>query len=151
GKSMASPEERLDMCRLAARMDGRIKVFDYEVKNQLHGETYFLSKRLLEEDLARNRCDFSLIIGLDNANNLPTWPNSAELERMIRFVIVPRKGVEPGPGPKWYLQPPHIYLQDENPVVEISSTEVRQMLRSHDERIRQFLDPAVLEYVEANG
>jgi nicotinate-nucleotide adenylyltransferase len=151
GKSMASPEHRLEMCRLAAQTDGRIKVFDYEIKNQLRGETYFLTKRLLEEDFVKNQFDLSLIIGLDNANSLPQWPNSAELERLIRFVIVPRKGVESAPGQKWYLKPPHVFLQDENPVVEISSTEVRRLVQARDERVHRFLDQAVLEYIETNA
>src|SRR5262245_22404448 len=37
GKSMASPEDRLEMCRRASRADGRIKVFDYEIRHQLRG------------------------------------------------------------------------------------------------------------------
>ena len=37
GKALATPEQRLEMCRLAALVDGRIKVFDYEIKNKLRG------------------------------------------------------------------------------------------------------------------
>ncbi len=31
------------------RIDGQIKVFDYEIKNKLKGETYYFFKKLHEE------------------------------------------------------------------------------------------------------
>jgi len=138
------------MCRLGARRDGRVKVFDYEIQNQLRGETYYLIKRLLSEDFAQNQYSFSLIIGQDNANTFPNWVNGAELERMIRFIIVPRQGVAFDPTATWYLRPPHIYLAARDPIMLISSTRVRELLRSRDPSVAGYLDPAVLEYIEAH-
>ena len=124
-KSMATPEQRLEMCRMAAQMDGRIKVCDYEIKEKLRGETYHLIKRLLDEDFAKDQYDFSVIIGLDNANTFDKWVNYEELERMARFVVVPRKGIPRDEAVDWYLKQPHIYLSPENDIPEISSTVVR--------------------------
>ncbi|GAG38665.1 unnamed protein product, partial [marine sediment metagenome] len=50
GKNMASVEARLVMCESAAKVDGRIKVFDYEIKHKLAGETFNLFKRLKEDE-----------------------------------------------------------------------------------------------------
>lgn len=150
GKSMTSPDHRLAMCRLAAQRDGRLRVFDYEIKHEFRGETYHFVKRLLAEDFARDQYDFSLIIGQDNANGFANWVNGLELERMIRFVVVPRRGVPFEPAATWYLKAPHLYLAADNPVMEISSTEVRRMLREGDERGQQFVDPRVLEYIQTN-
>jgi cytidyltransferase-like protein len=82
-KQMVSTKHRLEMCKLATAHDRRIKVFDYEIKHKLGGETYNLVKKLMNEDFAKNKFDFSMIIGLDNANTFDKWVNYQDLERMI--------------------------------------------------------------------
>jgi nicotinate-nucleotide adenylyltransferase len=151
GKDLAHADHRLEMCRLAARIDWRIKVFDYEIKHRLSGETYHLVKKLLEEDFARDQYEFSIIIGQDNANSFEGWVNSAELERMIRFVVVPRKGVESDPAGAWYLRPPHIYLAAHDRIMEISSTKVRGLLAQGDPQVEEYLDRGVLDYIQTHG
>lgn len=147
GKKMASAEDRLNMCRLAAEKDGRIKVFDYEIKNKLGGETYFFFKKLLNDKELNEKYEFSMIIGLDNANTFDKWVNYAELEKMARFIIVPRKGVEKDPRVKWYLKSPHIFLDEETNIVEASSTMIRRMLKDNDVEITKYIDPKVLHYI----
>ena len=150
GKDMLSAEDRLAMCELAVKDDGRIKVFDYEIKNQLSGETYKFVKSLLDEDFAKNEYDFSLIIGLDNANTFDKWVNYEALERMMRFVVVPRKGIEIDHNVNWYLKPPHIFLSPDNDIPEVSSTLVRDALRS-DFSTEKFLNKEVGNYIEEKG
>lgn len=127
-KEMQSFEHRFKMCEIAAEVDGRIKVFDYEKKKKFAGETYHLVKTLTSDPDYENY-NFSFIIGLDNANTFDKWVNYEELERMIRFVIVPRQGYSPI-GSSWYFNSPHIFLNgvDETPIMEVSSTEVRNLL-----------------------
>ena len=151
-KSMASAYDRLEMCKLAVAIDGRIQVSDYEIKNALRGETYHLVKRLLNEDFAKNRYDFSFIIGLDNANTFNKWVNYEELERMCRFVVVPRKGIVRDESANWYLKQPHIYLSPDNDIPEISSTEIRTWLKDPKDPISDvpFLDKNVLNYIINN-
>ena len=147
GKEMATAEDRLEMCRLAAAKDRRIKVFDYEVKNKLGGETYFFFKRLLNEGELNDKYDFSMIIGLDNANSFDKWVNYKELERMARFIVVPRKGVEKKPGVNWYMKQPHIFMDEAN-LMEVSSTQIRTMIKNDDPEITKFLDPKVYDYIK---
>lgn len=127
-KEMVSSKHRLEMCKLASKVDGRIKVFDYEIRNQLSGETYNLVKRLKTETELTEKYKFSMIIGLDNANTFDKWVNYEELERLMSFVVIPRKGYTRDEKVDWYLKYPHIYLNDENKIVETSSTEVRDKL-----------------------
>lgn len=149
-KRMASSQHRLEMCRLAAQADGRIKVFDYEIRHHLSGETCSLVKHLLEEKLAE-QYEFSIIIGQDNANNFDQWVNYGELERIMAFVVVPRKGVKPDSKAAWYLHPPHMLLQPDNEIPHISSTAVRSALQRSTEKNQRFLQahiaPAVLAYI----
>ena len=125
-KKMVSPEHRLEMCNIATRNDGRIKVFDYEIANKLSGETYNLAKRLFEDKKYKDSHSFSFVIGLDNANSFDTWVNYEELERLVRFVVIPRTGEKPKKGVNWYLKPPHIFLEPDEPLIEMSSTRVRK-------------------------
>jgi len=165
-KPMESPEHRLNMCKLAAQKDGRIKVFDYEIRNKLRGETYYFFKSLKNEIELTEQYNFSMIIGQDNANTFDKWVNYQELERMTRFVVVPRKGFEINPNVDWYLKPPHIFLNNENHIIEVSSTEVRTLFPTcwandpHNEvlgkniekqLILQLIDENVYKYCIANN
>jgi nicotinate-nucleotide adenylyltransferase len=129
-KQMEPFEKRVEMCKLATKDDPRIKVFEYEKEKNLAGETYHLMKTLMNDKEYMDKYNFSFIIGLDNANSFDKWINYEELENMVRFVIVPRKGYDIVPG-SWYFNNPHIFLNgsEENVhIMEISSTEVRSLI-----------------------
>jgi len=153
-KHMVSAEHRLRMCELASEIDGRIKVFDYEIKNELAGETFNFFKRLKTEETLNERYNFSMIIGLDNANTFDKWVNYQELERMARFVVIPRKGVERDLNVDWYLKEPHIFLNNENNIMQISSTEVRAILNNEGiakyKELEGKLHPDVIRYIYNN-
>ncbi len=154
-KEMESAEDRLKMCNIAARVDGRIKVFDFEIRNQLAGETFNLFKRLRQEEELNKKYNFSMIIGVDNANTFDKWVNYTELERMVRFVVVPRKGYERNEKVDWYLQKPHIFLNKESDIIEVSSTMVRDKMNGFydnhisgdTEELKSYLNIEVLEYI----
>jgi NAD+ kinase len=151
GKVMAPAEHRLIMCRLAVQSTRGVGVFDYEIRHQFRGETYHLVKNLLAEEVARIRCEFSLIIGQDNADSFATWTNHEGLERLIPFVVVPRTGC-PVPRPSaWYLKPPHCFLEGMSQDFPTSSTEVRRLLRAGDPSVSRLVAPEVLDYIRVNG
>ncbi len=153
GKHMMSPEDRLELCRLATQSDGRLKVSSYEIDHNLGGETYHLVKMLLDDTHLTDRYDFSIIIGLDNAKTFDKWVNYEFLERQIRFITVARPGVEEDPKVQWYRKVPHIYLQPETheDLVKISSTDVRAMLKTNDPEVAKFLHPNVLGYIRQHN
>lgn len=150
-KEMTAPNHRLEMCKLASKVDGRIKVFDYEIKNELGGETYNFVNRLLQEDFAKDEYDFSIIIGQDNANTFDTWVNFEHLERMIRFIVVSRKGYTLVNN-AWYLKSPHIYLVSEQDEIEkLSSSMVRYHLKNNEmSNILDKVDESVYKYILDN-
>jgi len=128
-KEMAAAKHRLQMCNLAIE-DARMKVFDFEIKHKLAGETYHTVKQLLGTDFAKHTYDFSMIIGMDNANTFHQWVNFEDLERMLRFVVVPRKGETRDESVDWYLHRPHIYLSPDNSIPQISSSKIREWLQT---------------------
>lgn len=144
-KEMESAEHRLEMCRIAARNDGRLKVFDFEIEQKLSGETYNMVKRLQDTDQAKHECDFSVIMGLDNANTFSNWVNYEELERMVRFVVVQRQGYEIDPKVDWYLKTPHIFLGDAA-INNMSSTRIRSALARREQQVEGMLRHIPLEH-----
>jgi len=156
GKKMVSPEHRLEMLKLASENDGRIKVFDYEIKNQLHGETQFFLNKLIHDKEYEN-FRFGFIIGQDRCNSINSWYNSEELLKMdVSFIVVPRNGVKRDEWINWYLQPPHIYIQDENnnSISAVSSTMARNILKEKNpskEKLKEILDEKVIDYIFKNN
>lgn len=149
GKKMATPEHRVAMCELAAQQDRRIKVFDYEIRNQMAGETYNLFKRLKEEKELTEKYQFSFIIGMDNANTIHQWVNYADLLNLASFIVIPRRGVKRNPRVNWYMQKPHMYLHNVK-IIECSSTEIRNLLQDIEvnrDTILKKLDNKVFEYI----
>lgn len=150
-KDMVSPEHRLKMCEIAAQKDNRIKIFDYEIKNKLRGETYYFFKRLKEETDLNEKYQFSMIIGLDNANTFDKWVNYQELERMTRFVVVQRAGVERKMDVDWYLQKPHLFVNNESDIMNVSSTFVRDLMIKKSDKILNYIDKNVYDYMINNN
>jgi nicotinate (nicotinamide) nucleotide adenylyltransferase len=151
GKKMAPAEDRIEMCRLAVRGERGLGVFDYEVRHRFRGETYHSIKKLLAEEIARNQCEFSFVIGQDNADNFSSWSNAERLERMIRFIVLPREGQKAPSLSAWYLKPPHAFLHDARQVQATSSTEVRRLLREESCAVERLLNPDVLDYVRSRN
>lgn len=163
-KKMVSPEHRLEMCKIATKSDGRIRVFDYETKHNLSGETYYFLNRLMNDEEYENY-NFSYIIGMDNANGIQKWVNSEQLINLVRFVVVPRSGQNQDQNVTWYLKSPHVYLKpDESFVVgndDISSTKARELLYNKrdlalimnegDLSLDKYLDPLVTDYILRHG
>ena len=147
-KELETSEHRLNMCKLAIDDDVKMKVFDYEIIHKLNGETFkFINQ--LRNDLNYNTNDFSLIIGLDNANIFHKWKNYKELEKIISFVVIDRKGSKRDPNVNWYLKPPHIFL--ENDILEVSSTVVRKLLKEKDLSVKKYINKNVYEYIIKNN
>jgi nicotinate-nucleotide adenylyltransferase len=159
-KQLAPAKDRLEMCRLATKHDRRIRIFDYEIKNKLGGETYHLVKQLMAEDFAKNKFEFTFVIGGDNAATFDKWVNYQDLEKMIPFIVIPRQGVTLKDMGSWYLKPPHTFLYPETPIPNISSTNVRDNLKILFSRsvasgmaynfVEKQLNPEVFEYIKKN-
>ncbi len=148
-KGLADPAHRLAMLELAIEGAPQLKLFDYEVKNQLQGDTFHMVKHLLEEDFARDTYDLSIAIGLDVANSLPNWPGADLLVDMIRFSVVSRAGYEVQPN-MWYLQPPHMYLHPDQPLPKLSSTMAREAAKSGGP-LESIVPPGVAGYIRQHG
>ena len=71
----------------------------------------------------------------------------------MRFVVIPRKGYFVGDYTSWYLKQPHIFLNGETNIMEVSSTQIRELFNSdgfHSEEIRELLGGDVHKYILIN-
>ena len=123
---LESFKHRYNMCKIASNPFSEfVGVSDWELTGGLDGSTYDLINELNSE---YTDASFSYIIGMDQVNNFHTWKNWEKLKDMVRFIVIPRLGVEPDPNITWYLEKPHIYLKD-FPAVDTSSTRARELLK----------------------
>jgi nicotinic acid mononucleotide adenylyltransferase len=68
----------------------------------------------------------------------------------MKFVIVPRKGIERDLSVDWYLKSPHIFLNnEETDIQEVSSTLIRNILSSGEDLslLHQYINKNVLNYI----
>jgi nicotinate-nucleotide adenylyltransferase len=144
-KDMVSSEHRLEMCKIACKQYDRIKVFDYEIRYKIEGGTYYFFDRL-NNDKEFENYNFSMIIGLDNAKLFDKWFNYKEVQKMTRFIVVPRKGIMED-NISWYLEKPHIYL-NEGSIMEVSSTLIR--ININNPEILNYLNLDVYNYIIEN-
>jgi nicotinate-nucleotide adenylyltransferase len=90
------------------------------------------------EKIRQRECDAAIccLIGEDNVEQLPRWHRFAELEKMVRFVVLDRSG----------KQPSHSY-QLIHRRIDISATEIRRRV-AQNESIRYLVPDSVEEIIQ---
>lgn len=158
-KNMASAEHRMAMIHKATKDDPRLKLFPFEIDHQLAGETYHFAKLLLADKLSETH-SFSFIIGMDNANSFHRWVNYQDLERLVRFIVVPRAGETQDPNVTWYLNGRHLLLKPTHGIClpQGSSTQVRQSIKEGsstwdlgNEYWSKLVNPWVADYIRSQN
>jgi len=133
-KSMESAEHRLAMCNLAVQSYPRVTVSSYEIDNKMEMPTYGVVLNLLKEKSESEWAQhykFSMVIGLDNANNFEKWVNWERLKEIIDFTVIARKGVNRDITKTWYLNDGHSYIAEDNEIPNTSSSRVRNLFKEH--------------------
>jgi nicotinate-nucleotide adenylyltransferase len=130
---VASGEVRLAMLQAAIKCEPEFEVDECELLRPPPSYTIDTV-----EEIRRRECDSSIfcLIGEDNVEQLPRWHRFAELENMVRFVVLDRSG----------KQPSHSY-QLIHRRIDISATEIRRRV-AHNESIRYLVPDSVEEIIE---
>jgi nicotinate-nucleotide adenylyltransferase len=135
----ASAEDRLAMVTLATQGHPSFAVDDLELHREGPSYTIDTLKELRREHPGD---ELVLIVGSDNATEIFSWKESAEILSSCRVAVVMRPG-EDG-APKAPLQ------QVTGQTLPISATEVRKTLRA-GRSARYLLPEGVLDYIERKG
>lgn len=135
----ATAAQRLEMTRLAISDNILFTLEPFEIERGGVSYTYDTMKLLTarEPDV-----QFYFIIGGDSMDDLHTWYHIDELVQLVRFVGVARPG--------------HASATDypvevvEAPLIDLSSTLIRQRLKAND-TVRYLLPDKVAQYIREEG
>jgi len=127
----ASGELRLSMLRAAVQNEMRFSVDDCE----LHRPPPSFTIDTVEEIQRREPGgQLHCLVGEDNVAGLPKWHRFAELEKIVRFVVLDRTGL--------LAEPSYPVIRRK---IQISATEIRKRVASH--RSIRYLVPEEVEEI----
>jgi len=129
---VASGELRLTMLRAAIKGEPKFEVNECELLRPPPSFTIDTVEEVRQSECVSMYC----LIGEDNVEQLPRWHRFAELEKMVRFVVLDRSG----------KQSSHCYqlIHRRN---DISATEIRQRV-ARNESIRYLVPDSVNEIIQ---
>lgn len=148
-KKPALGSHRLEMLKLAVHGIPEFKVLDFEVKKKEPSYTIETIRELKSQFPDK---EFYLLLGDDILEEFMQWKDPLELLKLAKPLVYARKSLK---KPELSFLPEEvrdIFRKGwtEGPVLEISSTQVRDLLRK-----KLFTDhlvpPEVLDYIEAGG
>ncbi len=140
------PQERLELCRLAAAGDDRFEVCDLEV---LRGGSSYTIDTLRELHARTPEDELTFIVGGDTALGLPSWREPEAVLGLATLAVAERSGAARGdvadrlresfPG-----APPPVFF--DMPRVDISSSQIRRHV-AEDRCIRYLVPDPVAERI----
>lgn len=131
--------DRLALVRALAEPCSGLEVSDMEIRRG--GPSYTVTT-LRELAAAHPGVELYLIIGRDLVDDFPSWHESAQIERLATIVVVDRPGYVTDPRRGWRL------LQV--PLVDVSSTVLRERLRAGDD-VSHEVTQAVADEIRRRG
>lgn len=138
--SLADQSHRLQMVRLALDGYNKLKASDFEFHQPIPSYTTDTLKAL---ETAYPEHTFSLVIGADNWAVFEKWRNYEEIIRSYHIFIYDRLGYPVSIPEQFRAQVETL----DSPIVEISSTFVRQSIQD-GKNIRAFLPEKVWKYLQ---
>lgn len=98
-------------------------------------------------------CEFSYLVGTDQANTIRKWKNSRHFLRLIPFVVVSRVYFGNSKPPEWALSEPHLFLDLKGAIPYTSSSAIRAMIGRNEKPVYNgmaLLPDLVLRYIHRN-
>ena len=142
-KELVEGSHRLEMIKLAEK-NPNVVAFDWEIKNKIENKGTYEIMKMLEKYFL---FDLYFVIGLDNSQKVRKWLNGDKILNELKFIVVPRSNFEA--SDKWFLEPPHIYLENYSPDA-ISSTLAKELLATKKDT-SSCLDEKVSKYIADNN
>ena len=141
-ENLASPQDRLDMLRLALEGDGRFKISTFELDKE--GISYSIDtvKYFIGEYDSKDELFF--ITGADSVKNLEKWKDIDKILKLATFVVATR------PGFKISGQYKDKVCFISMPGIDISSTMIRDRIKTC-EPIDHLVPKAAVEYIRNKG
>jgi len=141
----ASPEDRLEMVRIAIDCNNHLACSDIEIKRETASYTIYT---IDEIEKVYPDADLFLIMGSDSLNELDTWKDYTEIIKRVPVIVMKRPGSETlrhdilSLGSRF-----HVY---ENTLMGISSSAIRERIRS-GHSVRYMTPDNVIDYIYSKG
>ena len=142
-------DARLHLARLAVGRQRHLRVSDFEF--HLPRPSYMVHTLEALREAYPDR-DFVLVIGADNWYRFPDWYQSEEILRHHRLLVYPRPGypIDPSSLPATTIHGVSSVTLVDTPLLDISSTQVRQSIASDPSYAGEGLDPRVWQSIQQN-
>ncbi len=141
---LTNEAHRLKMLELAVENETAFKCSDIEF--HLSKPSYTINTLNYLSELHKN-CQFYLIIGTDNLALFHKWKNADEIMEKYNVIVYPRSvSVE-----KDRMLNYHNVQFIDAPLIDISSTEIREYAKNNKILLTQFLPKRVAEYIMEQG
>ncbi|WP_461212927.1 nicotinate-nucleotide adenylyltransferase [Lacticaseibacillus sp. GG6-2] len=138
-KDAIDPKHRLAMLEAAIRDN---PLFGIELCELQRGGISYSYDTMVGLKRLHPDTDYYFIIGADMVDYLPKWHRIDELVKLVTFVGVKRRGYTP--------QSPYPILWVDAPLIDISSTEIRERVAT-GQSIRYLVPEPVRAYIEKEG
>lgn len=143
-RSLLKDHNRLDMVQLAIKNYPKMRASNVEFSLPIPSYTIDTLTYLKEK---YPNYSFSLIMGEDNLGSFHKWKNYELILKNHQIIVYPRISGEDKKTD--YLQHDNIH-QISAPVIELSATEIRNMIKS-GKNTRPMLPPEVFEYLDGSS
>ena len=151
GDPSASPEERLEMLRLAVNGAPRFDVSDIELRRT--GPTLTVETlRELRDELGHG-VELCFILGLDALARFDQWVEPAGVTELARLLAVSRPGYSGFDWPGFYARNPYAEGRVDcldSTAIDVSASELRARIAS-GASVSGLLPAAVEQYIRDNG
>ena len=132
---------RLTMCQLAFEHLPQVEVSDLEINLPKISYTYDTLVQIRE--LYGEEHEYFEIIGEDSLASFDSWKCPQEILKLAKLLVLQREPF------KLISENPNILLLN-SPIFPISSTKIREQLKSNDSKI-DWLNPKVLQYIQEHS
>jgi len=140
-KTLLNEYQRLHLVRISIEDDPNLNASDIEF--QLPKPSYTINTlAYLKEKYPQHQ--FAIIMGSDSFQNIEKWKNYQQLIRENEFIIYKRPGFEI----KYYY--PGLIILKDAPLLEISATSIRDMIRQ-SKSISYLVPNKAREEIEKSG
>ena len=141
-EDLLDDDERLRMVELAIEGDERMKASDIEMS--LPRPSYTINT-LRALSAAHPDDQFVFICGMDSLQGFTRWREHQAILDGYELLVFPRKGYDGGA----LLEHPHVKVL-ETPVIEVSSTFIRNCIREGKD-VRHFMPEKAYRYMAEKG
>lgn len=126
--NLAKSNHRLNMLKLAIKGYSGLEVDGIEIKEdrKLFAIDVF---DIIEENLHDTKCsksDIFMIMGSDNYNKMSTWKDYEKIKDKYNYIVIDRQKND------------------------ISSTEIRKMIKNGNQKVMEYLHEEVYNYIKEN-